>query len=148
MPFDRMVAAVDQLVRDGKISETVNAQVGDSKLDLTGITAFEACSYEEMQKYQEDSDIVICHGGSGSILGALDSGCRVVAMPRLTEHGEVYDDHQLQIIGALEARGLIEAAKQADDMERAISAARKRPRQRVSVNPDTIAAEVEDFIAA
>ena len=44
------------------------------------------------------ADIVITHGGTGAIIGAVKRGKKVIAVPRLARFGEHVDNHQLQII--------------------------------------------------
>ena len=63
----------------------------------------------------------MCHGGTGSLITALRQGCHVIAMPRLFELGEHYDDHQSEISEAFEARGLVRVARTADDLRAAIA---------------------------
>src|SRR3546814_13248667 len=66
--------------------------------------------FAKVQKLLHDADIVVCHGGTGSLITALRAGCRVIAMPRLSERGEHYDNHQSEITEAFVARGLIWSA--------------------------------------
>ena len=53
------------------------------------------------------ADIVITHGGTGAIIGAVKRGKKVIAVPRLARFGEHVDDHQLQIIRSFDELGLI-----------------------------------------
>ncbi|HEX8054584.1 MAG TPA: glycosyltransferase [Thermoleophilaceae bacterium] len=52
------------------------------------------------------ADAVVVHSGVGAALEALDAGRRPLLVPRLKEHGEHVDDHQLQVAGELARRGL------------------------------------------
>lgn len=146
VPFDRLVSAVADLKKSGAIQSQVIAQVGDSKLTFEGIETFPSCSYDEMNQLMKESALVICHGGSGSILGALKAGCRVVAMPRKPEFGEVYDDHQVELIEALAERGLIGAAASEDDLQAAIDEVSLTPGRRAEVDPTAITDEILNFL--
>jgi len=53
-----------------------------------------------------EADLVVAHSGTGSALTAMDAGKCAVLLPRLAQHGEHVDDHQLQIAGELDRRGL------------------------------------------
>jgi UDP-N-acetylglucosamine--N-acetylmuramyl-(pentapeptide) pyrophosphoryl-undecaprenol N-acetylglucosamine transferase len=53
-----------------------------------------------------DADVVIAHAGAGSILAALQAGRRPLIVPRRAEHGEIPENHQLQIASELSVRGL------------------------------------------
>jgi rhamnosyl/mannosyltransferase len=146
VPFDRMVQEVDRLCEHKIIDQKVIAQVGPSNYQPRHMEYFNQCSYEKLNALMEESDIVICHGGSGSLLGALKAGCRIVALPRLQEHGEVYDNHQFQIIRALERRGLIEAAYRADEIAPALERVRKKAARRVEVDPDELMRTIEGYL--
>jgi UDP-N-acetylglucosamine--N-acetylmuramyl-(pentapeptide) pyrophosphoryl-undecaprenol N-acetylglucosamine transferase len=52
------------------------------------------------------ADVVVVHAGVGAALEALDAGRRPLLVPRLRRFGEHVDDHQLQVAGELERRGL------------------------------------------
>lgn len=53
------------------------------------------------------SDVVIVHGGAGSILTSLAAGKVPIVLPRSSAHEEHVDDHQLEMCRMLEARGLV-----------------------------------------
>lgn len=54
----------------------------------------------------EEADAVIAHAGIGSALSILDAGLQPILIPRRRAFHEHVDDHQLQIAGELQARGL------------------------------------------
>lgn len=129
LPFDRMIDGVLALKRDGLVAERVIAQVGESKLKrdpAEGVEIVEALDFDDLQEVLKDADIVVCHGGTGSIITALRAGCRVIAMARDTSLGEGYDNHQEEIISAFAGRGLIEVANGAEDLLPAIERMRAR----------------------
>ena len=127
LPFDRLVEAVAQLKGENLIPEEVIVQTGVGGYFSPGIETFETASFVQMQSYLSEADIAICHGGTGSIITALQQGCRVIVMPRLYELGEHYDNHQAEIAAAFAARGLIEIANTSEDLKRALQAVRSRP---------------------
>lgn len=51
--------------------------------------------------YQNKADILIVHGGTGSLMRALNLGKRVLAVPRLSSYGEHVNDHQEDLIKLL-----------------------------------------------
>lgn len=53
------------------------------------------------------ADIVITHGGTGAIIGAVKKGKKVIAVPRLAKYGEHVDDHQLQLVKQFDDLNLI-----------------------------------------
>lgn len=53
---------------------------------------------DEFSNEMEKANIVITHGGTGAIIGAVKKGKKVIAVPRRAKYGEHVDDHQLQLI--------------------------------------------------
>jgi UDP-N-acetylglucosamine transferase subunit ALG13 len=78
---------------------------------------------------------VVCHGGTGSLITALRQGCHVIAMPRLSELAEHYDDHQSEITEAFVQRGLILAANDIAALRGALADARDRSRVVATTDP-------------
>ena len=124
LPFDRLVQMVADAKSRGVIGEEVIAQTGRNGVSPAGITCVETLSFEEMQATLKEADLVVCHGGTGSLITALRQGCRVIAVPRLFAHGEVYDDHQAEITNAFVERGLIQVANTPEELVVALQAAR------------------------
>ena len=95
--FDRLLKAVDDLVERGVITEDVFAQSGYSTYVPRHYPTKAFLNREEFTQMQDRADIVITHGGTGAIIGAVKKGKKVIAVPRLAKYGEHVDDHQLQI---------------------------------------------------
>ena len=63
--------------------------------------------FDEFNNYLLKADIIITHGGVGSILNALKLKKKVIAVPRLAKYGEHINDHQLQVIKKMTEQGYI-----------------------------------------
>jgi UDP-N-acetylglucosamine transferase subunit ALG13 len=124
LSFDRLVDSVATLKLRGEISEEVLIQTGIGGLSPDGLAVVETLTYDEIQAAVREADIVVCHGGTGSIITALRQGCRVIVMPRLFEKGEHYDNHQSAITNAFVARGLVEVAHSTEELSGALKRAR------------------------
>lgn len=120
LPFPRLVDSVAALKARGEISDDVVIQRGEGAPPPGGATSFETASFGEMLGLMKRARIVICHGGTGSLVTALREGCHVIAMPRSFEAGEHYDSHQVEITDAFELRGLIQVANSEADLSRAL----------------------------
>jgi UDP-N-acetylglucosamine--N-acetylmuramyl-(pentapeptide) pyrophosphoryl-undecaprenol N-acetylglucosamine transferase len=127
LPFDRMVQMVADLKARGGIAEQVRIQTGVGGMAPTDLEVFETLSFAKMQETMVSADIVVCHGGTGSIITALREGCRVIAVPRLFELGEHYDNHQAEITRAFEAKNLIAVANSPEELTQALEVVRNRP---------------------
>jgi UDP-N-acetylglucosamine transferase subunit ALG13 len=70
------------------------------------------------------ADVVVTHGGPGTILEASSAGHRPVVVPRQRSYGEHVDDHQLRFAKRLAEDGMIvmalEQSQMIDAVERTI----------------------------
>ncbi|MBC2653651.1 hypothetical protein H7F49_18375 [Novosphingobium flavum] len=140
LKFDRLVELVAGAKQSGLLPERVVMQVGEGGLrpSCPPDTEFhETLPFETIQAILGKADIVVCHGGTGSLITALRQGCRVIAIPRTFARGEHYDDHQSEITKAFAERGLIEFAEGPDDFAAALQRVRsKSPRMATTDTTD------------
>lgn len=104
--FDRLF----DLIRSSKElkKEELVVQRGYTKCNNSKrIKAFDFIPLEEMEDYISKADLVISHGGVGTIFSAIKKGKKVIAIPRLAKYGEHINDHQIEICEALEKEGYI-----------------------------------------
>jgi UDP-N-acetylglucosamine--N-acetylmuramyl-(pentapeptide) pyrophosphoryl-undecaprenol N-acetylglucosamine transferase len=148
LPFDRLVETVSKLKASGEIPEDLVIQTGIGGLTPSGVETYETLPFDSMLSYLRDADIVICHGGTGSLITALREGCRTIVMPRLFEKGEHYDNHQKEITRAFAARGLVSTANDLEEMSLALKAARARPPISATTNPARLIEHLADILAA
>jgi UDP-N-acetylglucosamine--N-acetylmuramyl-(pentapeptide) pyrophosphoryl-undecaprenol N-acetylglucosamine transferase len=120
LPFPRLVASVAALKLRGDINDQVIIQRGEHGAAPDEVTSFETASFAEMLTYMRRARIVVCHGGTGSLITALREGCHVIAMPRSFGAGEHYDDHQSEIVEAFRDRGLIQIAHTEEELAAAL----------------------------
>lgn len=128
LPFDRLMQSVAALKADGAIPEKVIAQTGIGGVAPAGLDVVETLGFDEVQDILKRASIVVCHGGTGSLITALRTGCHVIAMPRLPELNEHYDNHQSEITEAFAQRGLISVANSVEELREAIAKRRNAPR--------------------
>ncbi|MFW5411777.1 PssE/Cps14G family polysaccharide biosynthesis glycosyltransferase [Aerococcus urinaeequi] len=100
-PFDRLLKEVDYLLETSGINEKVFAQIGQSTYIPKHFAFKRFISQEEFSKYQDEAHIIISHGGTGSLIGALKKEKKVIAVPRLAKFKEHIDDHQMQVSSVL-----------------------------------------------
>ena len=99
-----------------------------------------------MQSTLKEADIVVCHGGTGSLITALRQGCRIIAVPRLFSKGEVYDDHQAEITSAFAERGLIAVANTAEELSQALKDVRSRPPRLATSDPSELICYLNELL--
>jgi UDP-N-acetylglucosamine transferase subunit ALG13 len=147
LPFDRLVEAIADLKASGEITEEVLIQTGIGGAAPIGVDVVETLPFEDMQARLREADIVVCHGGTGSLITALREGCRVVVMPRLASRGEHYDDHQSDITKAFAARGLVAIANDKDELALALQTVRARPPVMATTDPARLIEFLDGLLA-
>lgn len=95
-PFNRLIKAVDELKRDGVITEDVVMQTGFSTYEPKHCEWYKLIPYKQMIKNVEDARIVITHGGPASFIMPLQMGKTPVVVPRQYKFGEHVNDHQVE----------------------------------------------------
>ena len=70
-PFNRLIEEVDRLKGEGIIEDEVIIQRGYSTYVPKYCKYYDLISYEEMDKYIHDANIVITHGGPASFLAVI-----------------------------------------------------------------------------
>ncbi len=144
--FNRLLKELDRLVGAGAIAEEVFAQIGYSDYHPQNYAYQEFLSREEFIQWEGKADIVITHGGTGAIIGAVKKGKKVIAVPRLAKYGEHVDDHQLQLIEQFDGMGLIESCYDTDQLESAYHDCKDKKYHAYVSNTNTIIGDIERFI--
>jgi UDP-N-acetylglucosamine--N-acetylmuramyl-(pentapeptide) pyrophosphoryl-undecaprenol N-acetylglucosamine transferase len=124
LPFPRLVEAVAALKASGEIFEEVLIQTGVGAAAPAGAPCVETLSFDEVQAILSQADIVVCHGGTGSLITALRHGCRVIVMPRQAALKEHYDNHQAEISHAFAVRSMVTIANTTEELAVALKTAR------------------------
>lgn len=135
LPFDRLVRSVAEAKAAGDLPHELVIQTGIGGLQPDGLRTLETMPFQDIQDLLVRADVVVCHGGTGSLITALRQGCHVIAMPRLSSLGEHYDDHQAEITAAFAARGLIQVANSTEELRAALAAARTREPRSATTEP-------------
>jgi UDP-N-acetylglucosamine--N-acetylmuramyl-(pentapeptide) pyrophosphoryl-undecaprenol N-acetylglucosamine transferase len=83
----------------------------------------EFIDYDRMLDETRRADVIITHAGVGSILTVLEAGRLPIVVARRQRHGEIADDHQLEVLAALRQAG-ITAFDDVDDIDADVFACR------------------------
>ena len=96
--FTRLLKKIDELINKGIIKEKVIAQIGNTKYKSKKMDIHQFFLIDEYEKLIKECDILITHGGVGTIISGLQYNKKIIAVARLKEHGEHENNHQLEII--------------------------------------------------
>lgn len=144
--FDRLLKAVDELCKNNKINAEVFAQIGYSEYVPQNYNYEKFLDREQFSKIMEDADIVITHGGTGAIIGAVKKRKKVIAVPRLAKYGEHVDDHQLEIVEQFKDLNLIYACTDVQDLEKALETVQKTTYGTYESNTQTIIDSIKEYL--
>jgi UDP-N-acetylglucosamine transferase subunit ALG13 len=114
---------------------------------VEGIEMHRTLPFDEVRALLRRANIVVCHGGTGSIITALREGCRVIVVPRRFERGEHYDDHQAEISDTFAQRGLTLSADTDAEFADALAMARQRVPVRATTDPGALIAHLRELVA-
>lgn len=94
-------------IENSKLKDEIIVQAGHTKYESKKMKIFDFIDYDKMDEYVEKADLIITHGGTGSIIGPLKKGKCVIACARKKEYKEHVDDHQEQIVDIFAEEGYI-----------------------------------------
>ena len=101
----------------------------------------------DLDEFVERADLVITHGGVGSIIMALNKNKKVIAVPRLHEYGEHVNDHQRQIIKVFSEKGYLIGLQNVEDMPEALKDIKTFVPKKYENNNHEMLNYIENFIA-
>ena len=144
--FERLLKKIDNLIENKIINDKVVAQVGYTKYSTNNIEMVDFISKEKLEKYVEESDFIITHGGVGSILLSLEKGKKVIAIPRLHKYKEHINDHQKEIIEVFNEKEYIIGIQDVEDLEDAIKRIKDFKPKKYKQDNSKMLKIIEDFI--
>lgn len=144
--FDRLIKKLDELIEQGSITETVYAQIGQSSYIPKFFEYERFMDVEKFKEYQSKADLIISHGGTGALIGALKLGKQVIAVPRLAKYGEHTDDHQTQVAGVLADEGYLKCVLEIDSLFEAIQNLRLQPINKVYNKQSNVLNTIQNFM--
>ena len=144
--FKRLLTDIQECIDNGVIKEKVIVQAGYTKYDSKMMEIFDLLDKDDFDKYIKECDLLITHGGVGSILTGLKNNKKVIAAPRLAKYNEHMNDHQLQIVSRFSEMGYILPYNEGDNLEEIIKKSKSfKPKKYVS-NTDKMIKLIKDFI--
>lgn len=145
--FNRLLQKLDELVENGVITEDIFAQIGYSDYEPKHYRFQQFLARDEFAHWEEKADIVITHGGTGAIIGAVKMGKKVIAVPRLAKYGEHVDDHQLQLISQFKEQNLICGLNDCSELEQGIDYVHNHSFNSYESNTQTIIDAIDKSIS-
>ena len=114
--FKRLLDKVEEQINLGNIKEKIVVQAGYTKYNSSNMEIFDLISNDKLNKLMDDADIIITHGGVGSIIEYLKKNKKIIVCPRLKKYNEHTNNHQLQIVESFSKKGYIIPYYENDDL--------------------------------
>ena len=144
--FNRLLEAVDALVASEGVKGGAFAQTGACTYKPKSMQHEAFLDRESFRAQMDACDVVITHGGTGAIIGAVKAGKKVIAVPRLAQYGEHVDDHQIEIVKQFGGMGLIEPCLNLVELPEAYARALKKSYLPYESNTGGFCADLADYI--
>lgn len=144
--FNRLLEAVDKQIKKGNIKDKVVVQAGSSDFKSKDMEIFDYIPMDKFEEYIKKADLVITHGGVGSIINSLKHDKKVIAAARLKEFGEHENDHQKQIISEFKKDGYILELSDFDKLDEVIEKSKKFKPKKYEGNNKKMLELVDSFI--
>lgn len=145
-PFERILKQIEKEKINGNIKDKIIAQIGCTNFHSDYIETFDFIPEEELNKYIEKANLVISHGGVGTIIGCLDKEKRVIVIPRLKKYKEHTNDHQLQIVKEFERNEYIIPLYNEKKLMDAIEKSKKFKVKKYESNQERFANNLKNYI--
>lgn len=110
--FNRLLNYIEK----ADIQDEIVVQAGYTEYKSKKMKIFDFVDYDTMNKYIDEADIIITHGGTGSITTPLKKGKKVIACARLAKYKEHVDDHQEQLVAVFSEAGYILKLDESNDL--------------------------------
>lgn len=144
--FNRLLREIDRLIENRIITDKVFAQIGYSDYSPQFYDYKKFLNHEEFVETIEKADLVITHGGTGAIVGAVKKGKKVIAVPRLARYGEHIDDHQIQIVEQFAELDLLCACQDCTELGTVLQEIRNISFKKYESNTKAIIESIKEYI--
>lgn len=144
--FHRLLEEIEKEIDEKVITEKVIVQAGYTKFKSDKMEIISLMPKEQLSKLQDEADLIITHGGVGSIISSVEKGKKVIAVPRKHEYGEHVNNHQIQIVKDFNDKGYIIGIEDVKDLKEAIIKSKTFTPKKYSPNNKKMLKIIEDFI--
>lgn len=144
--FHRLLEEIQKNINNGTIKEKVVVQEGYTKFQSKDMEIHTQVPKDKLQELIKKADLIITHGGVGSIISAITEGKKVIAVPRLKKYNEHVNDHQLDIIGSFNEKRYIIGIHEVEELEEALKKVPEFKPQKYIQNTGRIIKIIEEFI--
>lgn len=144
--FHRLLEKIEDCIKNNKIKEEVIVQAGYTKFQSDYMKVFDLIPKSELEQLQDKANIIITHGGVGSIVSSIKKEKKVIAIPRLHKYGEHVNDHQTEIVNMFGKKEYIINCNEVDQLDEALEKVKHFKPKKYESGTNKIINIIQDFI--
>lgn len=144
--FTRLLDAIEKQIELGNIKDRVVVQAGETKYSSKHMEIFDLIPSDEFLKLLQECDLLICHGGVGTIIDGLKYHKKIIAAARLKEYSEHQNNHQKQIIAEFTKEGMILELDDFDKLDEKLLEAKNFKPKEYKSNTENFISILEEYI--
>lgn len=132
--FKRLLDKIEEEIKKGNLEDVI-VQSGNTKYKSKNMKVFDFIPMNKFNNFLKEADLIITHGGVGSIIQSLEQNKKIIAVPRLKEFKEHVNDHQIEIVEEFDKLGYIIGCNDLNDLEQCLKKAKTfKPKKYISDN--------------
>lgn len=144
--FHRLLEEVQKNIENKKIKEEVIVQKGYTKFESKDMKMYTEIPIDELNKLIDKADLIITHGGVGSIISSIKKDKKVIAVPRLEKYKEHVNDHQKDIVETFNQAGYIIGIESVEQLGEALDKVETFTPKKYTSDNSKMLKIIEDFI--
>lgn len=144
--FTRLLDTVQNEIDKGNIRDKVIVQAGHTKYNSKDMEIFDLIDREKFADLIKECDLLITHGGVGSIITGLQNNKKVIVVPRLAKYDEHINDHQIQITENFAKVGYILPLYENDDLGKTLKEIKKFKPKKFQSNTKNMIKLISNYI--
>ena len=144
--FVRLLDEIEKCIDSKVITEEVVVQAGYTVFNSVKMKILDFISQDELNSLLAQANIIITHGGVGSILNGIKLEKKVIAIPRLAQYKEHVNDHQIQIVEKFNKQGYIIGINNISNLAQAIKDINTFSPKKFESNTSNIINIIDSFI--
>lgn len=144
--FKRLLEALQQQIDKGIIKDKVIVQAGFTKFESDDMEIIDLIPINEFNDLIKKADLIITHGGVGSIMAGIRNNKKIIVAPRLKKYNEHVNDHQVQIVEEFAKLGYILPLKNFNMLSKLLIKVKKFKPQTMESNTINMINLIEDYI--
>ena len=126
------------LIENSNITDKIIVQAGHTSYKSKKMEIIDFVDYDKMSKLEDEADYIITHAGTGSVVGPLKKGKKIIVCARLKKYGEHVDDHQVELANVFSNAGYVLELKDGDNLDEVI-------KKLDNLNPKKYISNTENF---